>query len=287
MARTKLTRLAILPAAALAFTTAACGGSDSGGDAAADVKLGVQSGTTSLEEAEKRKIEPLEFEDSAKLLQGLQGNRVDAVFQDLPVITGVGGWDEEKSFSNRFEVAEKVETGNSYGFAVKKDNKALLDVINQELAGAIEDGTWGKAYNKWMGVEAPEPPEAEAEPGKSKASEVKLAKDGQLTVCTSLPFPPFQNRLKGEKDVKGFDVDLMDVVAKKLGVEQEIVDIKFELYEGGAALNSKKCDVAAAGMTITDERKKNIGFSNPYFDETIALVTKKGANVKVDDLAGG
>lgn len=281
-------KLALLPALALAVSVAACGEDTGGGgtEDPADIKLGVQAGTTSLEVAEERKIEPLEFEDAAKLLQGLKAGRIDALLQDLPVITGVGGWDEEKTFSDTYEVAEKVETGNSYGFAVKKDNTALLDVINQELAAAIEDGTWGETYTKWMGVEAPEAPKAEDEPGTSEAGDVKLVKDGLLTVCTSLPFPPFQDRKKGEDEVKGFDVDIMDIVAKKLGVKQEILDIKFELYEGGAALNTNKCDVAAAGMTITEERKKNIGFSNPYFDETIAFVTKKGAGVKLDDLAG-
>lgn len=284
---TRRSKLALLPALALAVSVAACGQESGGGsEDAENIKLGVQSGTTSLDVAEERKIEPLEFEDAAKLLQALKSNRIQALLQDLPVITGVGGWDEDKSFSDKYEVAEKIETGNSYGFAVKKDNQALLDVVNQELANAIEDGTWAETYKKWMGVEAPEPPKAESEPGTSKPSDVKLVKEGQLTVCTSLPFPPFQDRPQGEKDVKGFDVDIMDLVAKKLDVKQEILDIKFELYEGGAALNSKKCDIAAAGMTITEERKKNIGFSNPYFNETIGFVTKKGAGVKLDDLAG-
>ncbi|MGH3325824.1 MAG: ABC transporter substrate-binding protein [Streptomyces sp.] len=103
---------------------------------------------------------------------------------------------------------------------------------------------------------------------------VKLGTPGKLKVCTNLPYEPFQFK-QGDKIV-GFDVDLMDLVAEKLGVTQEIVEIDFDSIKGGTALNANRCDVAAAGMTITDERKQNLDFSSPYFDEVIALMAAKG-----------
>ncbi|MPY97084.1 MAG: transporter substrate-binding domain-containing protein [Actinophytocola sp.] len=113
---------------------------------------------------------------------------------------------------------------------------------------------------------------------------VDLVSDGKLTTCTSLPYPPFQDT-NDSGDVAGFDVDMMDVVAKDLGVEQEIIDVDFAQIKNGAALNARKCDVAAAGMTITEERKENLGFSVPYFDETLAVVAKKGSDVAgLDDV---
>lgn len=115
---------------------------------------------------------------------------------------------------------------------------------------------------------------------------VKLVKPGKLTTCTNLPYPPFQFREGGK--VVGFDVDMIDLAAKKLGVTQEIVDIDFDAIKGGAALNSGKCDVAAAGMTITAERKANLDFTDPYFDEVIGVMTKKGAAVKtIEDAKAG
>lgn len=52
-------------------------------------------------------------------------------------------------------------------------------------------------------------------------------------------------------------------------------------------MNTGKCDVAAAGMTITDDRKKVLDFSKPYFDATQALLVKKGSPVKgLEDLGG-
>lgn len=114
-------------------------------------------------------------------------------------------------------------------------------------------------------------------------SNVDLVKEGKITTCTSLPYPPFQFDDGGK--VVGFDVDMVDLVAEKLGVEQEIVDVKFDVIKSGAALNADNCDIAAAGMTITEERKANLDFSVPYFDEVIALMVGKGSGVKsLDDV---
>ena len=113
----------------------------------------------------------------------------------------------------------------------------------------------------------------------------RLISAGKLTTCTHLPYPPFQFEKDGK--VTGFDVELIDKVAAKLGVEQEIVDTPFETIKTGADLNAGKCDVAAAGMTITDERKANLDFSVPYFDATQALLAKKGSGITSLDNAKG
>jgi polar amino acid transport system substrate-binding protein len=106
-------------------------------------------------------------------------------------------------------------------------------------------------------------------------SGVEVIKDKKLTVCTHLPYEPFQYNKGGE--TVGFDVDLMDLVAKDLALEQTIVNTPFETIETGQAMATGKCDIAAAGMTITEERDKVIDFSDPYFNATQALLTKKGA----------
>ena len=75
----------------------------------------------------------------------------------------------------------------------------------------------------------------------------------------------------------GFDMDLIDLVAKKLGVIKTVVDTAFEGIKSGQDLNTGKCDIAAAGMTIKPERAKVIDFSVPYFNATQAMLIKKGA----------
>ncbi|MCA2215740.1 basic amino acid ABC transporter substrate-binding protein [Jidongwangia harbinensis] len=118
------------------------------------------------------------------------------------------------------------------------------------------------------------------------AGGVDLVRAGKLVTCTHLPYPPFQSKDASGK-VVGFDVALVDLVAAKLGVTQEIVDTPFEGIKSGQDLNTGKCDIAAAGMTITDARKQVLAFSDPYFDATQALVVPTGKPIKtLADLKG-
>jgi polar amino acid transport system substrate-binding protein len=119
----------------------------------------------------------------------------------------------------------------------------------------------------------------------SSTEGLDLIKEGKLTVCTHLDYPPFQAR-KGEPIV-GFDVDVVDQIAKDLGVTQEIIDTSFEGIESGESLETRQCDLAAAAMTITDKRKEKLAFSDPYFDAEQALLVKKGSGIKsLADLRG-
>lgn len=98
-----------------------------------------------------------------------------------------------------------------------------------------------------------------------------------------MPYAPFQSEKDGK--VVGFDVSMIDLVAEDLGVKQVVVDKSFETIKTGADLNASVCDVAAAGMTITDERKQNLDFSVPYFDATQALLARKGVKAtSVEDI---
>ncbi|MFE2531795.1 transporter substrate-binding domain-containing protein [Streptomyces sp. NPDC059371] len=112
---------------------------------------------------------------------------------------------------------------------------------------------------------------------KTASGGVQLVKAGQLTTCTHLPYPPFQSEIDGK--VQGFDVSLIDLVAADLGVKQAIVDTPFENFKTGAFLNSEQCDLAAAGMTITEERKKNVDFSDPYFNATQGVLVDKKSGI--------
>jgi polar amino acid transport system substrate-binding protein len=141
---------------------------------------------------------------------------------------------------------------------------ALVPALALVLAGCGDDGGDG---------------------GGTATGGVELVNEGQLTNCTGLPYKPFEYEENGK--VIGFDIDLIDLVAKKLGVTQEVVDTPFDGIQSGADFNSGKCDISSAGMTITEERKQNIDFSDPYFDATQALVAKKGSGIEdITDLAG-
>ncbi|MEJ5869131.1 transporter substrate-binding domain-containing protein [Pseudokineococcus sp. 5B2Z-1] len=121
--------------------------------------------------------------------------------------------------------------------------------------------------------------------GSGSTGGVELVSDGVITTCTHLPYEPFQFQ-EGD-EVVGFDVDVVDEIAADLGVEQEIVNIPFETIQSGEALNAGQCDVAAAGMTITDVREENMDFSTPYFDATQALLVPADSGISsAEDLDG-
>ena len=116
------------------------------------------------------------------------------------------------------------------------------------------------------------------------ADEPMLVAEGKLTACTHLSYPPFQFKDDATNSIVGFDVDLIDVVAEKLGVTQEIVDIDFGQITSGAVFAAQTCDVGAAAITITEERQAAAPFSDPYFAATQALLVKKDSGIT--DLAG-
>ncbi|WP_439936721.1 transporter substrate-binding domain-containing protein [Nocardia sp. N13] len=116
-------------------------------------------------------------------------------------------------------------------------------------------------------------------------SGVKLVEGGTLTICTHLPYEPFEFTEGGE--VVGFDPDVLKIAADAEGWDTKVVDISWETIVSGEALNTGQCDVAAGAMTITDEREAVMDFTDPYFEATQALMTKTGSGItSLEDLAG-
>lgn len=126
-------------------------------------------------------------------------------------------------------------------------------------------------------------PAASASATSTASGGVALITPGKLLVCTHLSYKPFQFK-DDAGNVVGFDVDIMDLTAKKLGITQELVDIEFAQITSGAAFAARKCDAAAAATTIREDRAQSILFSEPYFEATQALLTRTGSGIK--DLAG-
>jgi polar amino acid transport system substrate-binding protein len=116
-------------------------------------------------------------------------------------------------------------------------------------------------------------------------SGLELIKEGTLTICTHLPYEPFEFTEGGE--VVGFDIDVLKLAADAEGLDTEVVDVAWETITTGEALNTGQCDVAAGAMTINDEREAVMDFTDPYFTATQALMTKTGSGItSLEDLAG-
>ena len=105
----------------------------------------------------------------------------------------------------------------------------------------------------------------------------------KLTMATNAEFPPYEY-VEGDKIV-GIDAEIAALIADKLGMELEIVDVAFDSIIPG--VQSGKYDMGMAGLTVNDERLEKVNFSTSYATGIQAVIVKEGSDIKsIDDLAG-
>lgn len=107
--------------------------------------------------------------------------------------------------------------------------------------------------------------------GKEKGEIVELDKEKVYSIGTNAEYPPFEYLENGE--IKGFDIELMDMVSEKIGIKHQWNNMNFDGII--PALQLKKVDVAIAGMSITPEREKAVDFSIPYLTSNVAFIANK------------
>ncbi|WP_243233469.1 basic amino acid ABC transporter substrate-binding protein [Microbacterium sp. CIAB417] len=115
-----------------------------------------------------------------------------------------------------------------------------------------------------------------------------LIQEGVLTVCSDVPYPPFEDFDDStESGYTGFDIDLLTAIAEKLDLTIAVQDVSFDALQSGTTLVAGTCDIGASAMTITEERKANIDFSDPYYDSLQSLLVPADSGIaSIDDLAG-
>lgn len=105
----------------------------------------------------------------------------------------------------------------------------------------------------------------------------------KLVMATNAEFPPYEYR-EGDQFV-GIDVEIAGMIAQKMGVELVIEDMAFDAIIN--AVDAGKADIGMAGMTVTEERLKNIDFSTTYAEASQVVVVQTGSKIKTpDDLTG-
>ncbi|MFJ6001050.1 transporter substrate-binding domain-containing protein [Arthrobacter sp. NPDC092385] len=124
-----------------------------------------------------------------------------------------------------------------------------------------------------------------SEEGTGEAGGLDLVSEGSLTVCSDIPYPPFEFEENGE--YTGFDMDLMKEIASGMDLELAVQDVEFNGLQSGAVLAARQCDIGASAVTITEERQANLAFSDPYYDSLQSLLVPTGSDVaSIEDLAG-
>ena len=125
---------------------------------------------------------------------------------------------------------------------------------------------------------------ASSEAASAAATELTTVEAGKLTMTTNAAFPPYEMTTDAG-EFEGIDIETAQAIADKLGLELQIDDMDFD-----AALLSVqqgKADIVMAGVTVTDERKAVMDFSDSYATGIQSIVVPEGSDIaSPDDLAG-
>ena len=125
--------------------------------------------------------------------------------------------------------------------------------------------------------------DAEAAEEATDAAEVTTVEPGVLTMGTNATFPPYE--YKDGDDVVGIDAEIAQAIADELGMELEIEDIAFDSII--PEIVSGKADMALAGMTVTEDRKASVDFSDTYATASQMIIVKEDSEIAgPDDLKG-
>ena len=117
----------------------------------------------------------------------------------------------------------------------------------------------------------------------SSSGNLNTIAEGKLRVGSDIPYKPFE--FGDAPNYEGFDVDVVNDIAKGLDLQAEFVKTPFDTIFRNLAQG--KFDMVASASTITAERKKEVDFSDSYFPADQSLMIKKGSDIKtVDDVAG-
>jgi len=237
-----------------AFALAACGGGDDTDtitsiDQLSTAAIGVQTGTTGHIFAQEN------FSDAeidayplfADAVMALLAGSIDAVIIDyLPGVRFVA------ANEGRIKLLEGELTSEYYGIAFQHGSPytALFDDAIDQLRA---NGTFQAIYDYWI---------LELDGASRYVSPPDITHhNGTLRMATSAGFPPFE-LLEGDRIV-GFDPCLAQAIGDILGYEIEIVDMNFDAIV--MSVQAGQVDFGMAGMTIRDDRREHVDFSQGYF----------------------
>ena len=151
-------------------------------------------------------------------------------------------------------------TDEQYAFGVDKNQPELLEDVNAFIKKIKEDGTFDEICKKYFEGGTPEV---------VTSAKLDESKD-QLVVATNAAFAPFEYTEDGGKTYLGVDMEIAALLAKELGKELVIQDMEFESV--CTAVQLGKCDIAMAGLTINEERKELVNFSDSYYNASQQII---------------
>jgi polar amino acid transport system substrate-binding protein len=224
-------------------------------------RIGVQLGTTSdILSSELERKSPAtrveRFNKSADAVQALTQGKIDcAIMDEQPA----------KAFCQstpQLEILPEEFGHDDMAICIARDNASLLRDINLALEDLHSAGVDTAIIN------------AHIERGASVAykKDETLKRDGVIRFGVNATFKPFEYYDKGR--IVGIDIDLAQAICDRLGRNMEIVDMEFDAII--TSVQAGKVDAGISGITVTEERKKNVSFSHPYAAVSQVVVVNGG-----------
>lgn len=226
-------------------------------------KIGVQIGTTgdiyvSDYEGDEAGTVVERYNKGNDAISSLKNGKIDCVVIDE---------EPAKAFIKRnsdLSILKEEFTLEEYAICVAKENAELKDNINQALSELKADGTLQNIIDNYINEDG--------EGFQYESPEGLSYENGTLVMATNAAFPPYEYYQDGE--IAGIDVDMATAVADKLNMKLEIEDMEFDSII--TAVQSGKADIGAAGMTVTEDRLKNIDFTDTYTTAKQVIVIRNG-----------
>ena len=189
-------------------------------------------------------------------------------------LVACGGKDDAKESEDAASEATGAKvididlTEEEYAFGVDKTQPELLEQVNEFVNTIKEDGTLDEICDRYFG---------DGEPAAVESAELDESKD-QLVVATNAAFEPFEYT-KGES-YYGIDMEIAALLAEKLNKELVIQNMDFDAV--CLSVGQQKCDIAMAGLTITEERTEYVSFTDSYYAASQRLIVP-AADTAFDD----
>lgn len=229
--------------------------------------IGVQIGTTGAiyaedYEGDEAGTKVTRFNKGADAVQALKQGKVDCVIIDEQPAKAFLEKNPELRILNEEFVIE------DYAICISKKNTDLKDRINGALASMKQDGTLANIIANYIGDDTKGTMPYVSPEGLTR-------ENGKLTMATNVAFPPYEYYENGV--AMGLDIDVAQAIADILNMELVVSDMEFDSII--VAVQSGKADVGIAGMTVTEDRLKNIDFTDSYTTSKQVIIVKTGQTI--------
>ncbi|QOX79099.1 ABC transporter permease subunit [Trichlorobacter lovleyi] len=228
---------------------------------AQNARIGVMTGSTGEAVAVKRfpKAQVKSFDDIMDAVAAIKSGQLDAIITLFPAALQVSKKNPELRI-----LPEPLDFEDT-AIAVKKGNDQLLATVDRIVAALKADGTLADMEKRWL--------KPDLSPYQERA--IVLPRQGNaLKIGVSATREPF-SFVDDHGRVSGFDGELARIIAAKLERPVEFSNMKFMALI--PALQSGKVDLIISGMTATNERKKTVNFTQPYFANKQVMLVRKPA----------